>query len=483
MRAFVWAACVVCIALANYSAADDKIPVTTTSDQARELYLQGRALVEKFRNTEARMLFEQAVALDPGFALAHRDLATVQPTAKLFRESIIRAEALVDRVSECERCLILSLDAGAQLKTKEQRAFLGQLVGACGKDARSHVELGTFYYGQQHWDSAATELQRAVELNPNYLPAWNMLGYSYRFAGDFAQSASAYEKYIELSPNDANPYDSYAELLLSEGKFEESIARYRQALAVDSTFSASRSGQAAPLVYLGRHADARRELYSLLSRARDDGERQTAHFNIAWTYADEGKLDEALAAVDKVTAIAEKNSDVTQTSQNAALVGFVRLEQGRYDEALAQYQRSRDLAANSDLPQTLKDFMECNLIYAQARMASANGETARAHELAESFATKAQATGNQNALFIMHQLNGILAMDEKQYAKAVDEFKLANPLNGDNRFRLAMAYEGMGERQKALEHMRAAAHMNTLLNLNDVLNRQKALQLTEQWSH
>jgi len=46
-----------------------------------------------------------------------------------------------------------------------------------------------------------------------------MLGYSYRNLGNFDDAETAFKKYIELIPNDPNPYDSYAEMLLKQGGF------------------------------------------------------------------------------------------------------------------------------------------------------------------------------------------------------------------------------------------------------------------------
>src|SRR5262249_18817906 len=62
-------ACVLLVALsagatplfAQTKPAPDKIPITTTSDDARKLYLQGRDLAEKLRATDARGYYEQAV--------------------------------------------------------------------------------------------------------------------------------------------------------------------------------------------------------------------------------------------------------------------------------------------------------------------------------------------------------------------------------------------------------------------------------------
>ena len=78
------------------------------------------------------------------------------------------------------------------------------------------------------------------------------MGYAYRQLGDFANAERAFKKYIELIPNDPNPYDSYAELLMKMGRFDESIAQYRKALSIDEHFLNSHMGIAANLMYRTR---------------------------------------------------------------------------------------------------------------------------------------------------------------------------------------------------------------------------------------
>jgi len=69
----------------------DKIPITTSSNEARKLYLEGRDLLEKLRATDARHLFEQAAAKDPNFALAYVGLAnTAEPMASLSMQPHMR---------------------------------------------------------------------------------------------------------------------------------------------------------------------------------------------------------------------------------------------------------------------------------------------------------------------------------------------------------------------------------------------------------
>ncbi len=97
-----------------------KLPITTSSDEARTLYLQGRDLLEKLRGTDARRLFEQALAKDADFALAHVGLANTSGTTKEFIDAATRAAGLAGKVSEGERHLILALEAGLKRGSERQ---------------------------------------------------------------------------------------------------------------------------------------------------------------------------------------------------------------------------------------------------------------------------------------------------------------------------------------------------------------------------
>jgi len=59
-----------------------KIPVTTSSAEARTEYLKGRTLGENFRAHDSRKVLRKAAAKDPTFALAHYNRALNSPTAK-----------------------------------------------------------------------------------------------------------------------------------------------------------------------------------------------------------------------------------------------------------------------------------------------------------------------------------------------------------------------------------------------------------------
>ena len=83
---------------------------------------------------------------------------------------------------------------------------------------------------------------KATTINPSFSQPYNQLGYAYRFLEKFGDAETAFKKYVELIPSDPNPHDSYAELLMKMGRFDESIKAYEQALSLDRNFVASYVG-------------------------------------------------------------------------------------------------------------------------------------------------------------------------------------------------------------------------------------------------
>ena len=81
-----------CAAASSDDAA--KLPITTASEKARELYLQGRDLQEKLRALAARPYFQKAVAKDPDFAIGHFSLAFTSTSTKEFFASLEKAVSL-----------------------------------------------------------------------------------------------------------------------------------------------------------------------------------------------------------------------------------------------------------------------------------------------------------------------------------------------------------------------------------------------------
>jgi tetratricopeptide (TPR) repeat protein len=463
--------------LAQTAGARGKIPITTSSNEAKQQYVKGRTLGENLRAHDSREFLTQAVAKDPGMALAHYSLALNAPTAKDFFEHLKRAVALADKASEGERLMILGLQAGANADTKLQRDYYERLAAAYPRDERGHFLLGGAYFGQQDYAKAIREYEKSVELAPDYAPAYNLLGYAHRASGEFGQAEQAFKKYIALIPNDPNPYDSYAELLMKMGRFDESIAMYRKALATDPHFANSRFGIASNLMYQGKPEEGRAELWKLHQAARNDGERRTALFGAAVIYADEGKLDQALAELKKEYAVAEKIDDDAAMAADLVAMGDVALEAGKPDDARKFYVSSLEMQERSDLSPEVKQDAKLNHHYNLGRAALRAGDLAAAREHAKAFLRGATAKNNRGEILQAHELAGAIELQERKYDQALEELRQGNQQDPYTLYRLGLAYQGKGDQAQAADFFRQAADQHTLPTLNYAFVRAKAKKM------
>jgi tetratricopeptide (TPR) repeat protein len=455
-------------------ASGGKIPVTTSSAEARAEFLQGRDMFEKLLVTDSVAHFRKAIALDPDFASAELSLANAAPTGQEFFEHLRKAVALSPKVSDGERLLIVATEAGANANAPGQKKYLDELVAAYPNDERAHFNLAGYYFGQQDYPPAIEHYRKATELAPEYSSAYNLLGYAYRQSGDYANSEKAFQKYVELIPQDPNPYDSYAELLLKMGRFDESIVQYRKALAIAPNFVNAHQGIAMDLLYSGKPADAEKELAEFSKKARTDGEKRTALFALTVVHLDGGQTASALADIDAQYAIAAKTNDVPGMTFDLGLKGLIFVDEGKADAAKKEYDASLKLVLESGLSQQVKDNAKLVNHYNMGRVALARKDSAGAKKEAEAFRQGAAAARNPFQIKNSHELDGTIALAEKTWDKAIAELNQANLQNPQNLYRLCQAYNGRGDRAKAAEACGKAANFNVLPNLNYALVRTKA---------
>jgi tetratricopeptide (TPR) repeat protein len=458
---------------------DAKVPITTKSDEARQLYLLGRDLQEKLRATDAHEQFQKAAAADKDFALAQLGLANTAPSAKDFFDALKQATSLVSKASEGERHLILALDAGARGDQASQKSHIDQLTAAFPRDERALNTLGAYHFGRQEYEQAIAAYEKAIAINPGFSQPYNQMGYAYRFLGRNDEAEKAFKKYIELIPDDPNPYDSYAELLMKLGRFDESIKSYEKALSVNDHFVASYVGIGLDQIYQGQPARAR-ETHAKLERiARNGGEKRAAYAQNAFSYIDEGNTAAAVAEVEKMKAVAKQEGDTVSLSGDANLLGNIYLEAGRPDEAKAQFAESLKLAEAADTPADVKEAARRQDLFDVARVALAKGDLAGAQAKSDAYAAAVAKRKTPFQVRQSHELAGMIALQRKDFAKAVAELTQANLLDPRVQYHLARAYQGKGDAKAAREAARQAAEHNGL-NFNYAYVRGKAKQLVAQ---
>jgi tetratricopeptide (TPR) repeat protein len=80
-----------------------------------------------------------------------------------------------------------------------------------------------------------------VEIAPNWVIAYNQLGYINMSKGRFAEAEERFKSYRFIAPDQANPHDSLGELFVALGRNDEAEASFEAAIAIKPDFWAAYS--------------------------------------------------------------------------------------------------------------------------------------------------------------------------------------------------------------------------------------------------
>ena len=454
----------------------EKLPVTTSSEEARALYVKAQDFADKLRGTDAYDTFAKAVAKDKDFAMAYLGMANNAGTNPEFFDALGHAVATAGKASPGEKLLIASAEAGSKNDLTHQKEAIDKLVKMFPTDERIQNQLGQYLFARQDYAASIAAYEKAIAINPGFSQPYNQLGYAYRFSAKPADAERTFKKYIELIPNDPNPYDSYAELLMEEGKFDDSIASYQKALKLDPTFVASYIGIGNDQMFQGHTEEARKTFDKLVKAARNDGERRQA---ITWTalaYSADGQWDKALAEADKLVAIANANKSLAMLANDYNFIANTLLEAGRVDEAAAKFKLQVETSDESELPAGVKELTRRGELYDEARIAIAKHDLATAKTKSALYSKQVAGKGNPFELRQQHELAGMVAIEDKKFSVAVDELAHANQRDPRVLYLQAVALHGMKDETRAKQMAAKAADFNGLA-FNYVYVRAKAQAL------
>ena len=83
------------------------------------------------------------------------------------------------------------------------------LAADARSDAKKQVEFGISVAQRGLWREAIYRWERAAQIDPTYAAAHNNLAIAYEHEGDLAKARAAYEKALELEPDNAYVKQNY----------------------------------------------------------------------------------------------------------------------------------------------------------------------------------------------------------------------------------------------------------------------------------
>jgi serine/threonine-protein kinase len=198
--------------------------VPTQNPAAYDAFLKAESLAYKASDSirgddflTADAAYRQAIALDPGFALAYARLAYYQMVGHWFAKHLLPGQ-LDDVKATIDRALALAPEL---------------------PDA--HLALAYYdYWGFRRYDDATAEFRRTLQLAPNNERASAGLAYILRRRGQFDQALIQFQRVLALAPGNRENWGEYGITYEILRRYPEALEQLNRALAMDPDYKDAR---------------------------------------------------------------------------------------------------------------------------------------------------------------------------------------------------------------------------------------------------
>jgi adenylate cyclase len=267
----------------------------TENAEAYRLYLLGRYHFAKFTRigwTNAIHYFEQALQVDPNYALAYCGLADTYGWAG--------GQTLPGR------------EAWAKAKDLAQKA-----LALDPNLAEAHLSLGVAFFSALDLDASEKELERAVELNPNLALAYDQYGWTYMAGGRFDEAIAKEKKALELDSLNILFNTDLGFFLSWARRYDEAIVQLRKTLELDANNPLARQTLGWCLHWKGKKAEAVVEFQK--TAALDDLPWYKGSLGYAYAASgDRAKAEQVLRDLDEMA----KKQYVSPASRASVYLGL-----------------------------------------------------------------------------------------------------------------------------------------------------------------
>jgi adenylate cyclase len=214
--------------------------------EAYDMLLRGLVRLRRYTrqtNIEAREFFEQAIALDPGYARAHGDVGLTYAL-----------EVGFGWTDDLEPALERALE------------FLNAALALDETVPQVYFALNNTYIWLNRLEDAIAAAQRAIDLDTNFADGYAALAFALNYAGRPVESLAAIRKAMRLNPRYPFLYRwNVGHSFLLMERYDEAIEAFESVVAVNPEFPVAHLTLAVAYAQSGRIEDAEWEAEEILT--------------------------------------------------------------------------------------------------------------------------------------------------------------------------------------------------------------------------
>jgi tetratricopeptide (TPR) repeat protein len=461
------------------------MPVTTSSADARNHFLQGQRELDLARNFEALDHFRAAVAADSTFAIAYLNVANTGNSLDEFKTNLARAEGLAVGASDAEQLQIQIARKGFENDVSGQLEAAQQLVAKYPESPRAYLTLGNIQTGLNQNADARASYGKALSLAPRFAVAHIAIGTSYLFGEprDFNQALQHFQAAEALAPNEPSMHDFLGDAQRALNNLSQARAEYTRGHELNPRDAGMLQQRGHVNSFDGDFEAARADYDSAMAVGRGNERGFFAPFR-AYVSAYAGNAPGAIVELNRLVAQADGMGipdPVTvkiNALSNVAIIAIDTRDFPSADAALKQRTPLMMQQADQVGSAGFRRAQEQGVAYFNAWFAARKGEYRTAQRETDRLTKLVTPDANPRKLEPVHQLKGFIALYQGHNAEAAAHFAQGNLLDPYIKFNYAMALDGSGQGEKAKPIFRELAVYN-FNSLGYALIRKEAQQMAQ----
>jgi tetratricopeptide (TPR) repeat protein len=446
---------------------ESELPVNAASDEALQAFVDGLALFDLGQGREARDFFDKALELDPGFVSARMYRAFSSNSAKDFAENRDKLLAMRENANDAEVIMMDIVEANMRDDEKEILDLSMQLVEKFPNSARAQNQLAGAYNGLEDYENARAQMKKALELDPDFLPAISGLGGSYLFNSpkDFNEAEQYMAMAVEKSPQNSRSHIDLGDCYRAQNDLEKALASYQKAAELNPEDEVAHSKAGHANSFLGNYDEARKNFQD----ARAASEFGTDSYNFeACTYLYEGDhekamafLEEAAAAVDAMD-IPESNKRGTKMNCafNCAMISMHHDNAEQLKKFVAMMKPMSEQIGEDIGSDAARANQAANRHYWDAVIAAMEGDYEGAAANADLITDDLASINDPQKNRRYHRVHAMVNYEQGNYEKALEHAAELNMDNIYDKYWMAKAHQAAGNTDEAMVLFKEIAEFN-----------------------
>lgn len=364
--------------------------ITTQSPEAWRLYNAGYQLTHERKHEESIKYFEEAIALDPDFALAHKQLSDAcwyTGRREESKQHLLKAVELSHRVSERDQYLIKAQAANriqnsVEETIKQYQALLDQYP----LDQEGLKYLGSLYRFIEEWDLALICWEKLLYSNKKierYLSVENV-SWIFLTKGWYDKALEISLAHPDLSPDPERFHRYVANIHMCKKDYEAAMAEVMKSLRVDpdNPLGLREKGQ---IELLREDFDEAARTFSSLSERDELDVQANGLYWLAFLHLTRGNYTQCLEQTALGLAIAKAPDLAEQRADFHWLRSNIFLQREQFDEAQKAADGLYEYALEEDYPPLTKFALMYRgmMQAARGRLTQAEASLARIGQLIE----------------------------------------------------------------------------------------------------